>query len=319
MDKISLLKLYRKVVALVGFREGKKATGWMPKFGPDDFRSVIREGTYKGKKAVLKVSPHEDLAQAAKDFKRYQAASRGKPVLQTPRVLRNGKIGGAQYLIQQATPNGQRIIRRFPLSGQREKNEVARLYWNTIANFPKFDFGNWSALDYFIERLDKWFALGRENGAVRAGFITQTEKNKAAKIIFGDINVLKMEPFFPRFASTDIVKVADEYFIWDADIAPKPQAAGIALWLWASTLHAYKIPAGKWLKEVNVWTDTFIKFAPESCQKNLKLKIRLNLLERLLGSLLVDLPLRRSPFQNLSKKQIEKAKELIRTVLRANL
>lgn len=319
MDKKSLLKLYKKVTAVTAFREYKKATGWMPKLGLDDFRSVIRQGTYKGKKAVLKVSPHENLARVAKDFKRYQAASHGKSVLQTPQIFRSGKIGEAQFLIQQATPDGQRIIKRYPLSGQREKNEVTRLYWNTVANFPKFDFGDWSASDYFIERLDKWFALGRENGAVNSGFITQAEKNRAVKIIFGNINVLKMESFFQRFASTDIVKFADEYFIWDTDIVPKPQAAGIALWLWASTLHAYNVPARKWLKEINAWIATFIKFAPPAHQKNLKLKIRLNLLERLLGSLLVDLPLRRSPFQNLSKKQIEKAKELVRTVLRANL
>lgn len=320
MDKTNLTTLYDKVVKLTGFQEDKKEKGWMPKLAPNDFRSVIKHGTYKGKKVVLKVSPHEDLVSIANNFRRYQKATAGGSVLQVPVILRSGKIKEAQFLIQISAQDGTRILPRYPLSTQEEKEEVANLYWNTVNSFPKFDFGEWAISDYFLERVDKWFTHGRENKAVKSGFITQQEKDKAVQVIFSNLQCLQVKPFFAHFANTDIVKTKEGYFIWDASIVPKPEAAGIALWLWGTTLYAsHQLSADEWLKEIKKWIDVFTKFAPKSRIKELKLKIRINFLERLLGTLLVDLPLKRSPFQDFSDAEIKKATKVIRAVLAETL
>lgn len=319
MDKQTLLQFYRKVVAVTGFRENKKEKGWMPKLAPNDYRSVIKHGAYKGKQVVIKVSPHEDLLAVAKDYRCYQKATAGKPVVRVPLILRSGRIKGVQYLIQQSAPAGERILKNHPLSTQAEKEEVAGLYWNTVSHFPEFNFGQWAMSDYFLERIDWWFTVGRESGAVKSGFISQEEKDRAVELIFSNLGKLEIEPFFSHFANTDIVKVGGEYYIWDSTVVPKPEAAGIALWIWGATLYAYKLPPARWLKEVESWIGTFVKFAPKNRQQNLRLKIRINLLERMLGSLLVDLPLKRSPFHNLSQKEVRQATRVARAVLNSLL
>ena len=315
MDKLTLLQFYRKAIEVVGFQEDKKEKSWMPKLGPNDFRSVVRQGSYRGKRAVIKVSPHENLLVIARDYEHYQKATIGQPVVKVPLILRSGKIKGAQYLIQQSAPDGGRILKNYPLSTRAEKEEVATLYWNTVSYFPEFYLGQWAVSDYFLERLDKWFAIGKENGAVKSGFISQKEKDRTAELIFSNLKKMKMEPFFTHFANTDIIKSSKKYYIWDSTIVPKPEAAGIALWIWGATLYAYKLPPARWLEEVRAWTRTFARLAPKSRQQNLRLKIRINLLERMLGSLLVDLPLKRSPFYKLSQKEVARATKMARAVL----
>lgn len=315
MDKQTLLQFYRKTVMITGFQEDKKEKSWMPKLGPNDFRSVIRQGSYRKKRAVIKVSPHEDLLAIVRDYKRYQKATRGQPVVRVPLIMRSGKIKGAQYIIQQSAPDGERILKNYPLSTQAEKEEVAELYWNTVSHFPPFDFSRWAVSDYFLERLDKWFSVGRENDAVKQGFISQEEKNKAVGLIFSNSRKLKIEPFFAHFANSDIVKAGGNYYIWDATIVPKPEAAGIALWIWGATLYAYELLPARWLKEVRAWINTFLKLAPRNHQKDLRLQVRVNLLERMLGSLLVDLPLKRSPFHSLSQREVTQAAKIARAVL----
>lgn len=315
MDKLTLLQFYRKAIKVIGFQENIKKEGWMPKLGPNDFRSVIRHGNYKGKRAVMKVSPHENLLSIVRDYRRYQRGTKGKPVVRIPSILRSGKIRGAQYLVQQSAPGSERILKNYPLSAQTEKEEVARLYWNTVNHFPSFDFGQWAISDYFLERVDKWFTIGRENGAVKFGFISQEEKDKTVRLIFSNLGKLKTEPFFAHFANTDIVKSGKEYYIWDSVIVPKPEAMGIALWIWGATLYAYKLPPTRWLEEVEAWTKTFVRLAPKNRRQNLRLKIKINLRERMLGSLLVDLPLKRSPFHTLSRKETTQATKIVRAVL----
>jgi hypothetical protein len=316
MNRKNILELYRDAKELTGFRESRKEKGWMPRLGPDDFRSVIRHGTYEGRKAVMQVSPHENLVKTANDFKHYQSVAAGKPmVLQIPKILQLGRSRGAWFLVQESAPSGERILDSYPLSAGYQKEEVAELYWKTVANFPKFDIGKWSASDYFLDRLNKWFAIGRKNGAVESGFITQGEKVEAVEVIFSELGCLRMESFFAHFSNADIVKAGDAYYIWGAEIVPKPEAAGIAHWLWGATLYAYQQNPKWWLDELNKWIDIFIEFVPENLGlggADLGTIIRVNLLERFLGSLLVDLPLRRSPFDKLSEREIEKAKKVIR-------
>lgn len=322
MNRKNILELYRHAKGLTGFRESRKEKGWMPKLGPNDFRSVIRHGTYEGRRAVMQVSPHEDLVKTAKDFEHYQLAASGKPmVLQIPKILQLGRSFGAWFLVQESAPSGERILDNYPLSAGYQKEEVAELYWNTVVNFPEFDFGDWYVSDYFIERLDKWFTLGRENDSVKNGFITQAERERAGRIILTSTVMpsFKIEPFFSHFSNTDVIKVGDAYYIWGVEIVPRPEAAGIAYWLWGATLYAYRRNPKWWSGELDKWIDTFVEFAPENLNlglvnlgEEMREKIRVNLLERFLGSLLVDLPLRRSPFDKLSEREIEKAKKVIR-------
>lgn len=321
MDKINILKLYRRAVQKTGFRENKKNPGWMPKIGPNDYRSVIRHGWYKNIPSVIKVSPHEDLLTIANNFIRYQKVVKNKPAIKVPAVLIKGRLTGGQFLIQKSAdhdqPQGVRVIKCWPMSTQAEKEEVAKLYWNTVAAFPKFNFNEWAISDYFVMRLEKTLAANRDYKVPTRKFITPQEKDQTIAYIFSNAYKLKMETFFVHFANTDIVKTPDrQYFIWESHIVPKPEAAGIALWLWTATLYAYNIPISTWQKEITLWLKTFNKYAPKQHQKNLNQKIQINFAERILGTLLLDLPLKRSPFDNLSINAIERTRINFRLLLK---
>jgi hypothetical protein len=320
MDKSSLLKLYRDVARKTGFRENKKNPGWMPKLGPNDYRSVMRHGWHKGIPSLLKVSPHEDLRRIATDFARYQKAAKGRPALQIPAILAKGSVPGAQFFIQKSAdpdkPQGVRMIRNWPLATRAEKEEVAKLYWNTVSVVPAFDLREWAVSDYFVTRVEKTLATGRDYHVMTKGFITPQEKDRVVAYIFSNAHKLRMQAFFAHFANTDITKTDNHYFIWESPIVPKPKAAGIALWLWAATLYAHGIPAASWRKEIKVWIAAFKKHAPRSQRKNLDVKIRVNFAERLLGTLLMDLPLKRSPFDKLPPKAIHNARATFRVLLK---
>lgn len=324
MDRATILQLFKQVVETTGFkvnRDVKYIKSWMARLGPNDYRSVTKHGTYRGKKAVLKVSPHENLTQIRANYERYQKMAEGKaPVLEVPTILSSGRIPGVYWLIQESAPKGVRILDKYPFSTPEQKREVARLYWNTVANFPAFEFGEWSISDYFLERIDKWFTAGRENGAVRQGFITQREKDDAVRWIFANLPFLRIEPFFAHFGNTDIVKAYGRYFIWDASIVPKPEAAGIALWLWNLCIYASYQKSAKWLiSELADWENAFMDEALGNRWGRLGITIKINFLERLLGTLLVDLPLGRGPFFHLDKQGLEKATRVIRFVFKDTL
>ncbi len=317
MKQSELLQLYKVVVEQTGFKEDMNNPGWMPKLGPNDYRSILRHGTHNGKPAMLKVSPQENLVKIAQDFIKYQKETSGKPVICVPNILENGKIPGAEFLIQESSPQGVRIIKNWPLATPAEKEEVARLYWETISNFPDYDLaGEWTISDYFVMRLDKSLAAGRDYGVQTKGFISAREKDNIIKFIFINAQKLAIQPFFDHFSNTDIVKANNEYYIWESSIAPKPEAAGIALWLWGATMYAHDIPTDQWQDEMKSWISTFKKFAPTELQADLELKININLSERFLSTLLLDLPLKRSPFDKLSDAEVMKARVLFRELLK---
>lgn len=325
MEKEKLLQLYSKVVKEIGFKEGLEDKGWMPKLGPDDYRSIIRYGeTKKGEKAVITVSPHEDLIKVGQDFHSYRKCAGSKKAVVIPAaVLASGQIFEAQFLVQESIENGERILSHYPLSTTEEKEEVAVLYWNTVVAFAVYHGVEPSKMyssDYFVERLNKWMSLGRECQAIERGFIDASEKDKAVRFIFTNLLTFSgMEFFFSHFSNTDIVKRGKEYFIWDATIISKPEAFGIASWIWGATLYAYNIPEQKWFQEINEWIEVFSQYAPENYKRNLKLKIRVNLAERFLGALLVDLPLRRSPFHRLTDEEVKKAHKIVKVVFQTVL
>ncbi len=322
MNRKNLLELYHAAIWKTGFREDKKSKSWMPKLGPNDFRSVIRQGTYKGRGAVISVSPHENLMSRGRDFKRYKAAARDKKAIRIPEILRSGRISGAQFLIQEAAKGGgKRIVKNHPLATPEEKTEVAALYWTTVNSFPQFDFGGWSASDYFLQRLDKWFTIGRENNS---DLITGTERDKTAQLIFSNARRLKIEPFFSHFGNTDIEKVDGKYFLWNAEIAPRPECFGIAMWIWNVMMYSWKREPAKIWNDMLHWVKIFGYEIPEPSggvytgDRN-GAKVFINLLERVAATLLVDLPNKRSPYDKLGEKEIGQSRDNFRHILNSLL
>src|SRR3989338_2152064 len=336
MDKKNLLKLYRQVVRETGFKEDKTSEGWMPQLGPDDYRSVIREGRLNRERAVITVSPHEDLYEIADhlDTYRFQTHDMAEPIIRVPPIMQWRKLYNrddtmkVSYMIQRALPNGDRILQNFPRqSSAEEKAEAAKLYWNTVKNFPKIDPdpSSYSATDYFLERADKFFASGRQwrTSIEKERLITEKEKNSALAVIFRHCMNMKMQPFFAHFGNADIVKTGDvRYYIWNSPIVFKPECAGIAYWIWSLVMNSYDLRPKRMLGELGQWLMAFDTYAPLKQQNDPKFGIRIwvNLVERMLGALLVDIPLSRSPLDvGLSRDRRKNIRDNCREILKLGI
>lgn len=314
MERRRLLALYKAAVRKIGFRENRKKRGWMPKLAPNDYRSVMRHGAYKSAPAMLKVSPHEELVKVAKDFLRYQKAAAGKQALQVPKILSHGRVKGAQYLMQEERTDEERILRNYPFSTTEEKKEVAQLYWKTVKAFPDFKPEFSSTLEFWVRRLGRAFEAGKGSRAAERGFITEEEKVKAAAYLLSSAGELRVAPFFSHFANTDVTKAGGQCFVWDATIVSRPEMYGAAAWMWGATLHAWRVKPADWMEEVEEWSSAFAEAAPAELRE-VKRKLHLNLQERMLVTLLVDLPLRRSPFDRLPPSAVTQATKVVRAAL----
>ncbi len=316
MDEQSIVKLYEIAVAETGFIEDKNNPGWMPKLGPDDYRSVIRHGTYKNTPAVIEVSPTEDLEKIAEDFKKYQEGSKNKKAVRVSAILAQGKIQGGQYLIRSSAdsgkPQGVRIVKNWPLATDTEIKEVAQLYWVTVTSFPTIEVKEWSISDYFIRRLNMALTKAREYKIDPLKYMSHAEKDALVEFIFTHAKILKVEAFFDHFSNTDLVKYEDEYYAWGSSIVPKPETAGIAYWLWDAMMYASNLDPEEWMTEYNNWIKAFTDSAPDDRKKDLELKIKLNIAERVASTLLIDFPLKRSPFDQYSDKEIERTRLVFR-------
>lgn len=320
MEKTRLLELYQDVVQKLEFVEDPKKESWMPKIGENDYRSVVSHGSYNGVPAVIRVSPHEDLQAIAGDFRQYQAAANGTEALQVPMILESGRgADGIQFLIQAETPEGVRLLAHLPHSTPSERVRVAKLYWQTQRIFPVYELGEWTSFDYFLDRLNEWFTAGRQKNASRDGFITEKEKQAIGRTIFFRTNRIGMESFFNLFGNTDVVVSNGQSFIWNVRIVPKPEAAGIAFWLWNLTLYAQDFPVSDWIKELDGWIEVFSSEAPRGKRKDLIIKIKLNMIERMAGALMKDLPYRLSPLDHAVETDAARSLERIKFLCRAVL
>lgn len=336
MDKKTLMEAFGKIAAQTGFVPDKKAKPYMPLLQKGQYRSVIAQGKY-GKKAfaaILKVSPYENYQIVADDFRNYRRALENityntnlvvapeiyrlpiTPVL-LPEVLKSGEKGKFSFVIQSTIPRGERLLPSYPKSSPAQRNLVAKLYWDTrrVLGIPWWDIPNIGPEDYFMRRYCQ-FTGASAAAKTDETFITKTLENKAFSFIFKHANDMgEMWHSFSHFTNTDIIKCGEAYYIIDATIEARPQMYEAAFWLWGMTMYAYDIPPKKWIKELEKWISAFLRGCP-SYTENPTLTLSVCLVERMLGTLLVDLPLRRSPFDKLGDEAIAKEAKLAQSVIR---
>ena len=218
------------------------------------------------------------------------------------------------------------MINSDPLAvTDEEMAKFAGLYWDTWINFPKFGSSNQPASTYFLERLQKWFSESRDASILKNPLVS-----KAVSVIFEESRVLEtgesieMGNFFSNFGFTDIVIVGDTPYIWNAEIVPKPQGVGMAANMWTTLVHgSLEAPIDKLKDLQRRWTIAFMEEGWECrhyCNHDQTYKaIRANLLERLIATLLIDIPNRRSPYDKASDNEVATAKSKILSLLQFTL
>ena len=183
----------------------------------------------------------------------------------------------------------ERLLPNYPKSNPEQKKSVAKIYWDTRRVLDYLYLGPGSpkdSLDYF-----KAF-----------GFILKH---------ICDMDETRYS--FSHFTNTDIIKCGETHYIIDATIEERPQMYDAAFWIWGLTMYAYDIPPKEWLEEMERWMNVFLR----GCSSYISaLKLSVCLVERMLGTLLVDLPLRHSPFDKLDDKAVAKEAKLAQAVIK---
>ena len=322
MKESELEKIYKKVAEEIGFKKDPVREGWMPKLGPNDYKCKIVHGFTKKGPVTLTVGPKGavdiEMLKLAGDYALVK--NKRSPSVVLPQVWDLGNHEDRSWVVRERV-EGRRPLLSSDFSSWNEKCKVAELYWNTVRVFSKMESEKQADGDFedFIRfRLDKWVEMGRgcksrENQQKQETF--GAIFNDVYRFVFYETDFVdsaypEMELFFRNFGNTDIVIQDGKFYMPSPDIAFFPQFYGAVYFIWNVLMYSHDRRPLDVLVDIEHWRGVF----KESCRtKGTKEKFNrafyVLLLERVFGTLLVDIPCGKSPFENEGKIDKIKAKK----------
>lgn len=351
-----LEELYGRAVKLSGFtetREGlqdSKLGAWSRQARPGRFDLRIGHGHLNLVPAMLLVGRGEIVSESGYYLNQqyHLIASSGVSwqSVSIPRYLQVTKVPGANpysFAIQEKCSSGRRFLPRFPASNSQQRRIITNLYWNTYANFADImarDQGVAITMSknsetfpgFFLERLERWLSAA---GQTRVKTVTKGEAQRLHAGYLQDREVvgrvldrikqagwlkesgISTGLFFKHFGHTDLVYSPEGRFflpLWTMGVLP--QFYGAAYWVWNVLMHSASQSPPWAIQEVEKWREAFEARAPRELKTLFYQGFYLNLLERATTALLVDIPLKRSPFDRLKNHRRTNARKIFLAVLR---
>lgn len=355
VSRSKLLQLYDKALNLSGFiEEGQQDFAlipWSRQIEPGVCDLRVAHGFYNGKPAIMQVGVNEILSESSEYLQKQYSLSGPGGGIYIPKVLFSVKCEDPEpyfCLIQEKFQNqGAPFLPRFPFSSSSQKKVIADLYWKTMESFSEMcqrdekmavtmakNEGQFSSL--YFGRLNRWLATGEDAWRKVTGTKGQKQREKEQylqdrKMIEEIIRSLKsshiveesaLSPqlFFKHFGYTDMVYDGDtgQFGLPMADMGIYPQYYGATYWVWNMLMHGHGQSPSWAAQEVNKWFMAFVYSAPRSegaFPSSFSWGFHVNLLERVVASLLVDIPLERSPFDKESNTRKEKGRNIFRKTL----
>ncbi len=308
MKKSELEKLYRRVAKEIGFKEDPTQKGWMPKLGPNDYKCKIIHGFTKSGSVTLFAGPKDfidpDFLLLDGSYKVAQSKA-PKPHILLPCILEIKTEEDCCWFTKERV-DGTRLLRDFPFFDGLEKFNIANLYWNTVDVFSRIEQAESKANfeDFFRDRLKKWVELGKSCKSKASKQKLETLRTVADdffRYVFyetdlGEIADLEMGLFFKNFGNTDIVVQGDNFYLPSSEIVPLPQFYGAAYFVWNMLMYVHDSEKEGVVEDIQEWRGAFYGTCPKELRNQFFIGFNLLLFERVMGALLVDIPLRRSPF-----------------------
>lgn len=323
MKRSELNKLYKKAAEKIGFKEDPTQKGWMPKLGPNDYKCKIVHGFTENGPVTLTVGPKGvvdlEALKLAGDYA--LAEKKNIPCVVLPKVWNVGDFDDLSWVVRERV-NGTSPLEDFPPGSGRVNEEVIRLYWNTVAVFSEMEeqglsqaFGEPEDPEGFMrKKLEKWIELSKflKNKRLKQKLgVFESIAGNVFRYIFYESNLwettdLEMDLFFRNFGNTDIVVGHDKsYYLPNPEIILLPQFYGAAYFVWNILMYSYDryddelpdfIIHNSIVEEVERWRGEFYLSCPNDLKDKFHTAFYLLLFERVIATLLVDIPLKRSPF-----------------------
>lgn len=288
-------------------------------YTPDKVRSLVFEGVYQNKPAVLKVynNPYPiDEPIALNSFNRVNKSK----ILKAPEVY-------ADEIISPRT--GWLIMEKLPGSGQffksplkpNQRKQFINLYLEYRRTFPskptrKLTLSeNLSADEFHIYRINRWFQLANDK-----------ELEIAA---IGEKPILKPEEFIPRFKKgINLIRrefknrkmiwcqghfkpnqvfqaPGNVYYLTDfghTKMYPEGYELGLIIWADWMMVSNENLPYNKWKEGINDWLDKFRVVASKLRIKKFQSLMKASLVERSLGTILADICATNQPRKKKTKR-----------------
>src|SRR3989344_7467692 len=322
MLKEHLTNLFNNVATFKGFDEDTNKNPYLVYLGDDEYRSILWEGVYEGQRAMMTVSPFEDLADANLDLQAYSRARHSLEIeypdaLVIPEILAadfwSDSMWQAWYRIQALPPEGKRIVpmNRYPVVTDGELNTLLRIFSHTKAVFKRvrgFQVRKMTCTEYFFSTLNKRLEDVRRFAPKQ--FLDEDSRDWRMHQLIQRAQIIRMEYFFGLFGVTDIIESAGRYYIWNVDIKHMPAGMPIAYAVWNLILYGLKNLSQK---EFSLALKRWIEYFSESGYLNEaeKYGFRPCLAERIFSTLVIDLPAARSPFRGLSERKLRAHTKLL--------
>ncbi len=334
MTKKELLRLYKQVAKEIGFKEDPTHKGWMPKLGPNDFKCKIVHGFTKKGAVTLTVGPKGVINLKALELAGSYALveKKLKPCIVLPKVWNVGNYGDRSWIVRERV-DGVNPLKDFPLSSRWERENIANLYWNILPVFSaveseKQPVGDFE--DFFRNRLDKWIELGKSGKSKQNSQkheIFRTIADNMFRYVFYESDLwesadLEMELFFRNFGNTDIVFQNGVYYLPSSEIVLLPEFYGAAYFVWNMLMYSYDIEDWLVSEDIAKWLAAFSLACPSEVQSRFNMGFHLILFERVIATLLVDIPRLLSPFDvkgNEGAVRAQKAEKVFVGVLKGLL
>jgi len=273
-------------------------------YATGQMKSLIFEGIYQGKEAVLKLYNDPRLTNDPIAQNDFNAKNKSK-ILLAPQVLKYEIISPQKGWLIMENIAGEKML-QSPLPEEKRANFL-KLYLEYRKNFPAKPtrpltiFENLPADEFHLFRIFRWLELANAKEAeiaLRDGkAILDVKKflplfKKSLALIRKEFAKRKMVWCHGLFAPYKIMKKEGRYFLFDfGHTKLYPDGYETAFIIWADWLMSadWRMPYKEWKKGIFGWLKEMEKIGKVLKLKNFKALMKASLLERILGSILADI------------------------------
>ncbi len=273
-------------------------------YATGQMKSLIYEGVWQGKEAVLKLYNDPRLTDDPISQAAFNEKNKSK-ILLAPRVFKYEVVSPRSGWLIMEKIVGERML-QSPLPVEKRANFL-KLYLEYRQNFPikptrtLFLAENLSAAEFDSFRMARWLELANNQEAEimqKEGKPVLEAKKfmplfaKAVGLIRKEMAKRQMIWCHGLFAPYKIMKKDGHYYLFDFGHAKLyPEGYELAFIIWADWIRLadWRLSYREWKKGVFDWLKVMEPVGKKLKLKNFKSLMRANLLERCLGTILADI------------------------------
>ena len=273
-------------------------------YATGQMKSLIYEGVYQGKEAVLKLYNDPRLTDDPVAQNNFNEKNKSK-ILLAPQVFRYEVVSPQSGWLIMEKVAGERML-QSPLPPEKRANFL-KLYLEYRKNFPSkptrllFLAENLPAVEFNHYRIARWLQLANDKEAeitLKEGKPVLAAKKftplfeKSISIIRKEFARRKMVWCHGLFSPYKIMKKDGHYYLFDfGHTKLYPEGYELAFIIWADWVMSanWQLSYRKWREGIFEWLKEFEKINKKLKIRNFKSLMRASLVERIMGAILADI------------------------------